>query len=128
MFKIVSGEIMDKIEKRDKIRSVDPHNPEITQLNNDIAADITENKRRIWRQTVDSIDRGSDPKKLWRVVRSLNGKRKFLLPNQPISFGSSTFSDRKAIANKFIRQYTPPPRSNKKIQGCPSSVTQKISS
>jgi hypothetical protein len=53
-------------------------------------------------------------KKLWRVVRSLNGKRSFLPPNQPISFGSATFSDKKVIADHFIHQYTPSPCSNKR--------------
>ena len=102
----LSREITDKIEKRDEIRSVDPHNPEITQLNNDIAADIGD--RLSIQLTGVQTQRSCG---MW--ARSLNGKRKFLPPNQPISFGSTTFSDIKAIANKFIWEYTPPLRSNK---------------
>jgi hypothetical protein len=82
----------------------------------DIASKVTENRRSKWRETIYSVDCASDPKKLWWVVRSLNEKRTYLPPNQPISFGAAACSDRKVIANNFIRQYTPAPRINKKTR------------
>ena len=112
----LSREVVDRMEQRDEIRRVDPHSPEITQLNREIASEVSDNKRRIWREKIEAIGRGSDPRRLWRVVRSLNGKRSYLPPNQPISFDSVPISDKKSIANKFINQFTPRPRSNKKTR------------
>jgi hypothetical protein len=86
------------MEQRDNVQRVDPHDPIINQLNCKIASSIYENRSKLWREKVESAGSGADTKKLWRVVRSLNGKRKFLPPNQPISFGETTYSDRKVIA------------------------------
>jgi hypothetical protein len=112
----LSREVMEKIEQRDEVRRAEPHDPVITQLNGEIASSITESRSRLWREKVESAGSGADTKKLWRIVRSLNSKRKFLPPNQPISFGPTTYSDRKVIADKFIRQYTPPPKSTSSFQ------------
>jgi hypothetical protein len=102
----LSREIVAKNEQRETLRSADPTDPEISNLNREISSEVAENRRRKWRDTVEAADRGSDPKKLWRVVCSLNGKCSFLPPNQLICFGSKVCSDRKVIAEKFIRQNT----------------------
>jgi hypothetical protein len=53
-----------------------------------------------------------DPSKCWSLLRSLSGKKKFVPPNQPINFGSETLSKLKEIAEKFIRQFIPKPKSS----------------
>ena len=46
--------------------------------------------------------------KMWRTIRRLSGRRKQADPNQPISFGGSSLSNKKEIANKFVKQFTRP--------------------
>jgi hypothetical protein len=46
------------------------------------------------------------------ALRNLSGKKSHVAPNQPISFGSSTFSKPAEISEQFIRQYVPSPKSD----------------
>ena len=46
--------------------------------------------------------------KLWRLLQRLSGKRTYSAPNQPITFAGKSLSDRRAIATKFVKQFTRP--------------------
>jgi hypothetical protein len=95
----LSQEAAALISERDSLRNIDPHDPH-------------ENKRNVWREKVKNAGQRAEPAKLWDLLRRLSGKRTFVPRNQPISFMSALNSDPKVIAEKFNRQFVPPPRSN----------------
>jgi hypothetical protein len=75
---------------------------------------------------VESASHRNDPNKLWQVVRTINGKRTYLPLNQPITFGSTPVANKKAIANKFMRQYAPPPMSDMKTHKVLRNIHKKF--
>jgi hypothetical protein len=108
----ISREASNLIDERDALRSMDPTDPNIEILNQSISSIIAENKRDPWREKVHSSGSPPDPAKCWSLLRSLSGKKTIVPPNQPISFGSATLSKPKDIAEKFIRQFVPGPKSS----------------
>ena len=92
--------------ERDEVRSRDPNDPSLPDLNRQVAAAIAAASRKRWMETVADSDRKSNPKRHWNLLARLLGKRGPLIsPNQPINFNGKTFSIRRRIANQFVKQY-----------------------
>ena len=108
----ISNEAADLIKERDNIRAADPEDEAIGELNTSINRIINENKRAIWRDRVKASGSRPDTTKLWSLLRGLSGKRTHIPPNQPISFDSVIHSNPDKIAECFIKQYVPRPKSD----------------
>jgi hypothetical protein len=79
-------------------------------LNHNISYIIAENKHNLWRDNVKEAGSRPDPSKCWFLLRGLSGKKTFVPPNQPISFGNASFSNSAKISEQFIRQFVPSPK------------------
>jgi hypothetical protein len=108
----ITREAADLMKERDIIRTNDPMDPIIEALNRDISSIVAENRRNLWREKVQSSGSHPDLSKCWSLLRGLSGKRVYVPPNQPISFGSMMLSKPSEIAEKFNRQYVPPQKSD----------------
>lgn len=91
---------------------MDPTDPGIEDLNHDISVLIAENKRSLWREKVPLSGKRPDPMKCWTLLRNLSGKKTFVPPNQPVSFKKVSYSGTHDIAQKFIKQFVPSPKSD----------------
>ncbi len=63
-----------KIVQRDELRRADPTSPEISQLNEEICIIIAVYKRDKCRETVEEIKPKTNSGKLFKLIKSLNGK------------------------------------------------------
>jgi hypothetical protein len=98
------------INEHDTLRAADLTDPSIEILK--ITKIISENKKSIWRDKVAASGSQLDSSKCWSLLRGLSGKRTYVPPNEPITFGKITFSNPYDIPKKFIRQYVPYPKSD----------------
>jgi hypothetical protein len=89
----------------DAIRAVDPLDPTLADLNNDIAKIVAENKRQTWKNKVEEAGQRAEPTKFWPLLQGLSGKRLFVPPNQPIRFGKKFQTKPSNISEQFVRQY-----------------------
>ena len=94
----------EKMERRDRIRTINPEDPEIAELNRNIYKEITEHRRNKWKETVENIDK-SCSSKLFKLLKNLNSKDSSN-PYQSIRFKGKYYSTAKGIANKFNKQYS----------------------
>jgi hypothetical protein len=99
-------EAVDLTKERDRLRELDPLDPEITRLNALITETIRIENKKEWLRKVEDSSFKVNPEKGWRLLRALSGKRPKQAPNQPIKFGDKKFSKPEAIAARFCRQYT----------------------
>jgi hypothetical protein len=105
-------EANDLINEHGAVKTNDPQDPLLEDLNHDINSIISENKRSIWHDKVEASGHRLKPKKCWSFLQSLSGKKPHVPPNQPITFGSESQSNCNTIKNKFICQFVPQPRSD----------------
>ena len=63
-------------------------------------------RRKTWRQFVETLDHMTDPSKLWRTIKAIDGKSLPKAENKAITFDDSQVSSPKQIANYFNRQFT----------------------
>ena len=99
-------EILEKMRARDDLRSRDPTSPALQQMNDEITRTTNEHRRNTWRQFVETLDHRTDPSKLWRTVKAIDGKSPPKAENEAITFGDIQVSSPKQIANYFNRQFT----------------------
>ena len=109
-------EAADLAKQRDDLRAANPSDPSIAVINTEIKSLTSKSKRQRWREHVESCNCSSGPGQFWSLLRNMSGKRVFVPPNQPISFGSKFFSSPRSIANGFVKQYAPPPKSCKETR------------
>jgi hypothetical protein len=102
----LSREAIDLTKFRDRLRELDPLDPEIPNLNQLITDTISNEHEKLWREKVESSNPRDNPDKHWRLIRILSGKRPHQPPNQPIHFGNKCFSKPQEIARKFCQQFT----------------------
>ena len=57
-------------------------------------------------QFVETLDHKTDPTKLWRTIKAIDGKSTPKAENEAITFDNSQISSPKQIANYFNRQFT----------------------
>jgi hypothetical protein len=77
------------ISQRDILRTADPTDPLIPQLNHKINQSIDLNKRKKWLSHLSSFDYKTDQHKLWKTIKDLNQ------PKQPDPNSSITFLNNK---------------------------------
>jgi hypothetical protein len=91
---------------RDELRRLDPLDPEIPALNEEITAKVCELSRKAWMDKIESCSRNANPTKFWSLICNLSGKRSIQPPNQPIMFSNKkTYSKPLPMANKFNKQF-----------------------
>ena len=87
------------------LRSRDPTSPTLQQINQ-ITRRTNEHLRKTWRQFVETLNHRTDPSKLWRTIKAIDGKSPPKADNDAITFDDSQVSFQKHIANYFNRQFT----------------------
>ena len=102
----VPAEILEKMRARDDLRSRDPTSPALQQMNDEITKTTNEHRRNTWRQFVETLDHRTDPSKMWRTIKAIDGKSPPKAENEAITFGDIQVSSPKQIANYFNRQFT----------------------
>ena len=102
----VPAEILEKMRARDDIRSRDPTSPALQQINDEITRTTNEHRRNTWTQFVETLDHRTDPSKLWRTIKAIDGKSPPKAENEANTFGDIQVSSPKQIANYFNRQFT----------------------
>lgn len=93
------------IQERDQIRKNDPMSNRLEELNQRINQDINDNKTRRWTDTIESIDHRKDPKRLWNIIKSLDGKTT-KSPNCGIAFNDRIETCPNKIADSFNKAFT----------------------
>ena len=83
----VPAEILEKMRARDDLRSRDPTSPALQQMNDEITRTTNEHRRNTWRQFVETLDHRTDPSKLWRTIKAIDGKSPPKAENEAITFG-----------------------------------------
>jgi hypothetical protein len=96
----------DLIRERDELRSADPADPALPDLNARIEDAIKVSSRKAWREEVEASGHKANPQKFWSLLKRLSGKSSRPPPNQPISFKGKTFTKAPDIAKKFCNTFT----------------------
>ena len=104
----LSPHSQELIQLRDHIRTANPNDPEISQLDEQIQRECNRTKDENWRKEVESCSIKYRPTKLWRLLQCLSGKRTYSARNQPITFSGKSLSNKREIATKFVKQFTRP--------------------
>ena len=94
------------VGRRDELRRLDPHDPEISDLNDEITSVICESSRKSWVEKVESCSLNSNSTRYWSLLRNLSGKRARQPPNQPITFGNKVLTKNPSIAKRFNKQFS----------------------
>ena len=94
-------EILEKMRARDDLRSRDPTSPALPEMNDEITRTTDEYKRQKWRQFVEKLDHKTDPTKLWRTIKAIDGRSMPKAENEAITFDGSQVTSPKQIANYF---------------------------
>ena len=100
------ADIVDMMSARDDLRSRDPTSPALSQMNDEINQVKNRHKRDKWRTFVETLDHKSASSKLWRTIKTLDGKSTQTDENEAITFNGSQVSSPKQIANCFNEQFT----------------------
>ena len=102
----VPTEILEKMRARDDLRSRDSTSPSLPEMNDKITRITNEHKRQKWRQFVEMLDHKTDPTKLWRTIKAIDGKLTPKDENEAITFDGCQVSSPKQIAKYFNRQFS----------------------
>ena len=70
----VPTEILEMMRARDDLRSRDPTSPALPEMNDEITRTTNEHKRQKWTQFVETLDHKTDPTKLWRTIKAIDGR------------------------------------------------------
>ena len=101
-----SQEIIDLEQRFNSLRQANPQDPALPDLSREIREKTASTSRSRWRDFATSLDRRSEPRRLWTVMQRLSGKKKSAPPNQPIKFGNRIYTKRSAITRRFNIQYS----------------------
>ena len=74
---------------RDDLRSRDPTSPALLEMNDEITRTTNEHKRQKWRQFGETLDHKTDPTKLWRTIKAIDGGSTPKAENEAITFDGS---------------------------------------
>lgn len=99
-------------DERDEIRSTNPSDPRIGQLNREISKLVNEHKRNKWVDHLKTCNLSTGASKLWSTVKSLSNPSK-RDDRISITFADKTFSDPKRCASSFSRQFIEHPERDK---------------
>jgi hypothetical protein len=106
IFPEIPSEAIQKIKERDIIRQNDPHSPLLNQLNTEIQDIIKQHKKEKWRSTVENIDRKTNSKQLFKLIKHLNGASVKASNNEAIKFKGKYISHPNKISSEFNKQYS----------------------
>ena len=95
----VPAEILAMMEERDDLRKQDPDSPRLSTMNDEITKATSDQKRRQWRDFVESIYHRTDSTNLWRTIKGIDGKSKQTAENEGIIFTGRSHTSPKLIAN-----------------------------
>ena len=95
---------VDKIKRRDAIRSNNPHSPEIADLQREILIETAQHRKTKWRDKVSDIGKCSS--KLHKLIKNLNGKGSSNNNNQAIRFKGRYLSSAADISDAFNQQFS----------------------
>ena len=84
-----SNRDIGKMRARDDLRSRDPTSPALPEMNDEITRTTNEHKRQKWRQFVETLDHKTDPTKLWRTIKAIDGRSTPKAENEAITFDGS---------------------------------------
>ena len=102
----VPAEILERMRAREDLRSRDPTSPALQQMNAEITRTTNEHRRNTWRQFVETVDHKTDPSKLWRTIKAIDGKSSPKAEDKAITFDDTQVCSAKQIANYFNGQFT----------------------
>ena len=96
---LVPTEILEKMRARDDLRSRDPTLPALPEMNDEITRTMNEHKRQRqkWRQFVETLDHKTDPTKLRRTIKAIDGRSTPKAENEAITFDGSQVTSPKQI-------------------------------
>ena len=101
----IPTEAANKMKERDELRKSTPDSPQIAELNKEIENSIHKHKQTKWRDYVGDINRKTDPAKLFKLIKNLNGQPSSPA-NQAIKFKGKYLSSANKIANGFKKQFS----------------------
>ena len=101
-----SPEVIQLQNRYDALRSTNPQDPNLEDLEAEIKRTCAAASRSKWREYIESLNRRSNPRSYWNKLRSLSGAKSSTPPNQFIKFGQKYFSKASVIAKQFNKQYT----------------------
>ena len=87
----VATEILERMRARDDLRSEDPTSPALQQMNDEITGTTNEHRRKKWRQLLETLDHRTDPSKLLRTIKTIDGKSPSIAENEAITFDDSKY-------------------------------------
>ena len=102
----LTPETRSLIQKKDAIRREDPTNPRLPSLNHTILKNIDTNIAQNWRGTMSFCSTSLNPRKYWRTLNNLSGKRSHQDPNQSITFNNQIYTKSQSVATHFCRKFT----------------------
>ena len=89
----MTAEAILKMKQRDTLRENDPESPLLSQLNSAVTDCIIKHKRNKWRETVENIDRKTNSKQLFKLIKHLNGAITKTNNNEAIKFKGKYISN-----------------------------------
>ena len=94
------------IRKRNRLRhAVKSHRKEWLEACREAQEAITEAKTDAWRQVLEECTQSTDDKKLWRVIKNLNGTPESNSPNEAMNHGGRLITSDKRKADIFAIHY-----------------------
>ena len=88
------------------VRSILPLVARCLEMNDEITRITNKHKRQKLRQFVETLDHKTDPPKLWRTIKAIDGKSMHKAENEAITFDGCQVSFTKQVAKYFNRQFT----------------------
>ena len=101
----VPTEILEKMRARDYLRSRDPTSPALPEMNDEITRTTNEHKRQKWIQFVETLDHKTDPTKLWRTIKAIDGRSTPKAENEAITFNGSQVTSPKQRVCDLINTF-----------------------
>ena len=98
--------ILERITARDDLRYRDHTSSALQQMSDDITRTTNEHRRKTWRQFVKTLGHMTDPSKLWRTIKAIDGKSPPKDENEARTFDDSHVFFPKQISTYFNRQFT----------------------
>ena len=62
------------MEEGEDLRKQVPATPRLSTINDEISKATSDDKRRQWREVVESIDHRTDSNKLWGTIKGIDGR------------------------------------------------------
>ena len=82
-------------KKLDDLRSIDSTSPALQEMNDEITRITNEHKTQKKRQFAETLDHNTDPTKLRRTIKAIDGKSTPKAENEAITFDSFQVSSTK---------------------------------